>query len=225
MLIFDPVFLLFMLPGLALSLWASHRVRSSFKRYSEVPSRSGLTGAQVAEMLCRRRGADGVRIESTPGALTDHYDPTHRILRLSRSVHDGRSVAAIGVAAHEAGHAIQHAHEYAPLRWRSMVVKPASLGSNLGIILAALGLFLNSAGLLWLGVILFGAFVVFTLVTLPVERDASRRAVAALDELGVLDARELEGASTVLRAAGMTYLAAAATAILQLAYFVLAARD
>lgn len=223
MLFFDPMFLLFMLPGLALSIWASIRVKTTFNRYSKVHSKRGLTGAQGAELLLRHYGVPGVRIEQTSGRLSDHYDPTKKVLRLSPDVHRSDSLAALGVAAHEAGHAIQHAQDYRPLRFRSAVVKPASIGSNLGILLAAVGLFVNSTGLLWAGVILFAAFVLFTILTLPVEFDASRRAVRALSDLNVLGRDELHGARKVLRAAGLTYLAAAATAILQLLYFVLAA--
>lgn len=216
---FDPLFLLFMLPGLALSLWASFMVQSTFKRYSKVPSARGMTGAQVADLLIRRYGAHGVQIERTPGALSDHYDPSKRILRLSSSVYADSSVAALGVAAHEAGHAIQHAESYWPMRARSLIVKPASIGSNLGLVLAFVGLLFNSTGLLWAGTWLFGAFVLFTLITLPVEFDASRRALHALRNMDVLGGQEMEGAQKVLRAAGLTYLAAAATALLQFAYF------
>src|SRR5690606_35026557 len=161
MLFFDPLFLLFMLPGLALSLWATFEVRSTFKRYSAVLSASGMTGAQTAQLLVQRYGAPGVQIEQVPGTLSDHYDPGRRVLRLSSGVYRNSSVAALGVAAHEAGHAIQHAESYWPMRVRSLIVKPASVGSNLGIVLAALGLLINSAGLLWLGTLLFGAFVLF----------------------------------------------------------------
>jgi Zn-dependent membrane protease YugP len=224
-MLFDPVFLLFMLPGLALSLWASYQVRSTFKRFQRVGSRQGLTGARGAQLLLERHGVAGVRIEPTRGTLSDHYDPGSRMLRLSSEVYRGTSLAALGVAAHEAGHAMQHAQGYWPLRFRSLIVKPASIGSNLGIILAALGLLVDWAGLLWLGVILFSAFVVFTLATLPVEFDASGRAMAALRDQHLPAADELDGARRVLRAAGLTYVAAAATAVLQLLYFVLAAQD
>jgi hypothetical protein len=224
-LFFDPLFLLFLVPGVLLSLWASFRVRSSFSKYGDVPSARGLTGAQVAETLLRSRGARGVRIEATRGQLTDHYDPRHQVLRLSRSVYGSSSLAAVGVAAHEAGHALQHADGYAPLKFRSAIVGPASLGSNLGFFLAIIGLVFNAAQLVWLGCALFGVFVLFTLATLPVEFDASRRAIAALKAQNILGPKELEGASSVLRAAGMTYLASAATAVLQLAYFAFAASE
>lgn len=219
----DPLFLLFILPGLLLSLWASFRVRSAFSKYKDVPASRGLTGAQVAETLLRSRGTPGVRIEATGGRLTDHYDPRNKVLRLSRDVYASSSLAAVGVAAHEAGHAIQHAEGYTPMKFRSAIVGPANFGSNLGFILALVGLLIGASQLVWLGCALFGLFVLFTLATLPVEFDASRRAIGALREQAILSPKELEGASTVLRAAGMTYLAAAATAVLQLAWFAFAA--
>jgi hypothetical protein len=224
-MIFDPVYFLFLLPGLLLSLWASARVKSTFRRYSGVAARSGVSGAEAAELLIRRRGIAGVRVEPTPGFLSDHYDPFRKVLRLSPDVYHGRSLAALGVAAHEAGHAIQHAEAYGPLKLRSYIVKPATLGSNLGVIAAGVGFLINSAGLIWVGIILFSAFVLFTLVTLPVEFDASKRAVVALQEVGVISPQEAPHANAVLRAAAMTYVAAAVSAVLQLLYFVMRARS
>lgn len=218
---FDPLYLLFLAPGLLLSLWASSRVKSTFQRYSQVMSRRGYTGAEAARELIRRRGITDVRVEMTQGFLSDHYDPRERVLRLSPDVYGGRSLAAMGVAAHEAGHAIQHATSYGPLKFRSVVVKPAMIGSNLGAILAGVGMVLQSASLLWVGIIFFSAFVVFTLVTLPVEFDASNRAVRALQETGMIAADEVEGTSAVLKAAAMTYVAAAVSAVLQLLYFLI----
>jgi Zn-dependent membrane protease YugP len=218
---FDPLWLMLGLPGMLLSIWASFRVKSTFERYSRVPSRRGMSGAEAARELIRQRGVPGVRVEETAGFLSDHYDPRERVLRLSPDVFHGRSLAAIGVAAHEAGHAVQHARDYKPLTLRSMVVKPAMIGSNLGTLLAGMGLFIHSVGLVWVGVILFSAFVVFTLVTLPVEFDASRRAVVAIQELGIVTEDEAEGAASVLRAAAMTYVASAITAVMQLLYFLI----
>jgi uncharacterized protein len=220
---FDPLYLLFALPGLALSLWAQFKVKSTFKHYAEVPARSGMTGAQAAAELIRHRGVSGVRIEPTHGFLSDHYDPFHKVLRLSEDVYGGRSLAALGVAAHEAGHAIQHAHSYGPLKWRSLLVRPASLGSNFGVILATIGLALQASSLTLVGIVLFSLAVLFTLVTLPVEFDASRRAVVALQELRIVTPSEAPGASAVLKAAALTYVAAAVTAILQLLYFLMRA--
>jgi Zn-dependent membrane protease YugP len=218
---FDSLWWVFGLPGMLLSLWASFRVKQTFERFSHVASRRGLSGAEVAQEIVRRRGIPGVTVAETSGYLSDHYDPRDRTLRLSSDVYRGRSLAAIGVAAHEAGHAIQHASDYLPLSVRSLVVKPAQLGSNFGVLLASAGLIFHSMGLVWVGVIFFSAFVLFTLVTLPVEIDASRRALVAIEELGILTKSEAEGARTVLRAAALTYVAGAITAVLQLLYFLI----
>jgi Zn-dependent membrane protease YugP len=218
---FDPIYLLFMAPGLLLSLWASFRVKSTFAEYSRVPSSRGFSGAEAARELIRRRGVSGVTVEETEGFLSDHYDPTERVLRLSPDVFHGRSLAALGVAAHEAGHAIQHASDYGPLKFRSLVVKPAMIGSNLANIMLVLGVATQISGLAIVGVIMFSFFVLFTLVTLPVEFDASKRAVVALQELGMVTPAEADGAGAVLRAAAMTYVAAAITAVLQLIYWLL----
>jgi Zn-dependent membrane protease YugP len=219
---FDPLYLLFMLPGLALSLWASFKVKSAFSHYSQVPAASGLSGAQAAAELMRRKGITDVTIEpSHGGALSDHYDPFKKALRLSPDVYNGRSLAALGVAAHEAGHAIQHATGYGPLKFRSLIVRPAQIGSNLGAILAGVGLFLHSTNMVWVGVVLFSAFVIFTLVTLPVEFNASNRAVAVLEQSGMILPSEREGTRAVLSAAAMTYVAGAISAILQLLYFLM----
>jgi Zn-dependent membrane protease YugP len=220
---FDPLYLLFALPGLALSLWAQLKVKSTFQKYSKVPTHSGISGAEAAAQLVRHYGLAGVRIEQTSGTLSDHYDPFHKVLRLSHDVYAGRSLAAVGVAAHEAGHAIQHARAYGPLKWRSLLVKPASLGSNLGVILASVGLILQAASLTVVGILLFSVAVMFTLVTLPVELDASKRAVVALQELSIVTRSEAGGARAVLDAAALTYVAAALTAILQLLYFLMRA--
>jgi Zn-dependent membrane protease YugP len=218
---FDPIYFLFALPGLALSLWAQFRVKSTFGRYSRVLAQSGMSGAEAAAELIRRRGVQGVRIEETAGTLSDHYDPFHKVLRLSSDVYHGRSLAALGVAAHEAGHALQHAEAYGPLKFRSLLVKPANIGSNLGVILAGIGLALQASSLTMVGIVLFSAAVLFTLVTLPVEFDASRRAVIALRELGIVTTSESSGAKAVLDAAALTYVAGALTAVLQLLYFLM----
>lgn len=220
---FDPIYFAFFIPGLVLSFWASSRVKSTFRKYSQVASRRGWTGAEAARELIRQRGVEGVLVEETPGFLSDHYDPGAKRLRLSPDVYHGRSLAALGVAAHEAGHAIQHAKSYGPLWFRSLVVKPAMIGSNAAPFLAGLGFMMQSANMIWAGVILFSAFVVFTLVTLPVEFDASKRAVLALQETGMITASEAPGARAVLNAAAMTYVASAVSAVLQLAYFALQA--
>lgn len=214
----DPLYLLAMIPGLLLSMWASFKVKSTFRRYSQVQARSGLSGAEAARELLRRKGIRDVRVEPVSGFLSDHYDPGARTLRLSPDVYNGRSLAALGVAAHEAGHAIQHATSYAPLRFRSAVVKPAMIGSNLGMIVVFGGMFINAAGVVWLGIALFSAFVLFTLITLPVEFNASKRAVAVLEQSGMITQSEAGPTRAVLNAAALTYVAAAIAAILQLLY-------
>jgi Zn-dependent membrane protease YugP len=160
-----------------------------------------------------------VTIEPVQGFLSDHYDPSSRTLRLSPDVFSGRSVAALGVAAHEAGHAIQHAHDYKPLSFRSLVVRPAMIGSNLGMIVLGLGIATQMSGMVWLGIVLFSAFVLFTLVTLPVEFNASSRAVAALVDGGIIPSSEAPDTKKVLDAAALTYVAAAISAVMQLLYF------
>lgn len=218
---FDPLYLVFLLPGMIFSMWASFRVKSTFSEYSRVGSRRGLSGAEAARQLIAARGVPGVHVEETPGFLSDHYDPGARVLRLSPDVFHGRSLAALGVAAHEAGHAIQHARDYTPMKLRSAIVKPAMIGSNLSNVLMFAGFAIHATGLVWLGIIGFSVGVLFTLITLPVEFDASRRAVVALEELGIIDESEVNGAGAVLRAAAMTYVAAAITAVMQLLYFLL----
>ncbi|HVU04929.1 MAG TPA: zinc metallopeptidase [Polyangiaceae bacterium] len=218
---FDPLWLVLAAPGLLLSMWASFRVKSTFAKYAEVGSRRGMTGAEAARELVRRRGIQGVQVEETPGFLSDHYDPSARVLRLSPDVYRGRSLSALGVAAHEAGHAIQHAHDYGPMKLRAMIVKPAMIGSNLSNLMLMFGLGTHLTGLVWLGVIGSALGALFALVTLPVEFDASKRAVVALQETGIIYPDEAEGAGAVLRAAAMTYVAGAVTALLQLLYFLI----
>ena len=215
----DSHYILFvMLPGLVLSLWASFKVKSTFHYYSQVRPRSGLSGAEAARELLRLNDIRDVQVEEIGGFLSDHYDPGARVLRLSPDVYHGRSLAALGVAAHEAGHALQHAASYGPLTFRSLVVKPAMFGSNLGMFVVVGGLALHATGMIWLGIALFSAFVLFTLVTLPVEFNASNRAVAVLAQSGMITPQEVAGTKKVLTAAAMTYVAAAIGAVLQLLY-------
>jgi uncharacterized protein len=218
---FDPLYLALTLPALALSVWASFRVKSTFARYGQVRSARGLTGAEAAAELLRRKGVRDVRIERVDGFLSDHYDPSAKVLRLSPDVYGSDSLAALGVAAHEAGHALQHATGYGPLKFRSWAVKPAQIGSNFGGLVVMIGAGLASTKLMLAGVVLFSAFVVFTLVTLPVEFNASARAVAVLAEEGIITQSEVPGARAVLNAAALTYVAGAVSAILQLLYFVI----
>lgn len=220
---FDPMYFLFLAPGLLLSLFASWKVKSTFSHYSQVPAASGLSGAQAAAELMRRKGITDVAVEEVSGFLSDHYDPSAKVLRLSPDVYRGRSLASLGVAAHEAGHAIQHATGYGPLQFRSWVVKPAQFGSNIGGVLCAAGVMAASTSMVWLGVVLFSVFVVFTLVTLPVEFNASSRAVAVLESEGMIARSEVDGTRAVLNAAAMTYVAGAISAIMQLVYFMMRA--
>jgi Zn-dependent membrane protease YugP len=220
---FDPIYLLFVGPGMLLSIVAQIWVKSSFARFSKVGVATGLSGADAAQRIVNRSGI-GVRVERVGGFLSDHYDPRDKVLRLSPAVYDGRSIASIGVAAHEAGHALQHANGYALLQLRTAVVPAASIGSNLAMPIMIIGLMFQFAGLLYAGIILFSAVVLFQLITLPVEIDASRRALALVRTEGiVVSDAEAAGARTVLTAAAMTYVAAAATAILTLLYFLMKA--
>ena len=215
---FDPTYFLVLL-GVVLSLIASGMVKSTFAKYSRVQNARYLTGAQVAEQVLHSAGIYDVRIERVAGNLTDHYDPRSKVLRLSDTVYGQCSVAAAGVAAHECGHAIQHAHGYGPLRLRSTLVPVANFGSKIAWPLIIFGLFLNgesSVLLINLGIIAFVAAVAFQLITLPVEFNASRRAMQMLVNGGIMYGQEAQGARKVLNAAAMTYVASAATAILQL---------
>ena len=215
---YDPT-LIFALIGLVLSLVASARVNMVFNKYSRVISRSGMTGAMAAERILHSQGIYDVRIERVSGRLSDHYDPRNKVLRLSDSTYNDTSVAAIGVAAHECGHAVQHAKGYAPLAFRSALVPLANIGSNLGYLLGIIGLFFTAntgTMLITIGLIAFSCAVLFQIVTLPVEFNASRRALAMLESQGILGSQEIKGSRSVLSAAAMTYVAAAATSILQL---------
>jgi uncharacterized protein len=218
------LFVICTIPPLLFGLWAQMQVRRTFKRYSEVATASGMTGAQAAASVLRSAGVDGVDIRPVEGQLSDHYDPRSRTLNLSADVGQAATVAALGVAAHEAGHAVQDARGYKPMRIRQTLVPAATIGSQLWIFPAFLGLIIGSLNLVNIGLILFLAVVVFQLVTLPVEFDASRRALVALEGGGLLGATELDGARTVLRAAALTYVAALAASIGQLIYFFLQSR-
>ncbi|MFN2103892.1 MAG: zinc metallopeptidase [Candidatus Promineifilaceae bacterium] len=221
MFFFDPRYLLFALPGLLLGLWAQTRVRGAFNKYQKVRTLRGLTGAQVARALLDEQGLSHVAIEETQGRLSDHYDPRSQVLRLSPEVYRSQSVAAAGIAAHELGHALQDSRGYAPLKLRSAIVPATQFGSMLAPMLFIAGLILNITPLAWAGVILFGVAVVFTLVTLPVEFDASRRAKQLLTSSGVLVGDEMEGVNKVLDAAALTYVAAAVSSIGQFVYYVM----
>src|SRR6188472_2020993 len=218
------VFLVCSIIPLLFGLWAQFKVKSTFKRYSQVPTANGITGAQAAEAVLRNEGVQGVGIQPVAGQLSDHYDPRSKTLNLSEDVGVAASVAAVGVAAHEAGHAVQDARGYKPMQIRSSLVPAASIGSQLWIFPAFIGLILGSTGLVNVGLVLFLAVVIFQLVTLPVEFDASRRALVALEGGGLLAQTELDGARKVLQAAALTYVAALAASIGQLIYFFVASR-
>lgn len=212
---FDSTFVL-ILPALAMAIWAQYRVKHTFAKYSQVPTRSGLTGAQVAKAILDQNRLN-VDVESVEGSLTDHYDPRDRTLRLSEDVYGSRSIAALGVAAHEAGHAIQHGQQYLPLQIRSNLVPVANFGSTLAMPLFMIGLFLPATSFLMdIGIVLFSFAVVFGLVTLPVEFNASSRAIKVLSRSGYLAPDEIESARKVLNAAAWTYVASATMAVLQL---------
>lgn len=220
---FDPLYLSIMGIGLLIGILTSLGVKGAFSRYSRVRARSGLTGAQVAQAILGAHGISDVSVESTAGTLTDHYDPRAKVLRLSEGVYSSNSVAALGVAAHEVGHAIQDAHGYAPLKFRSAWVPVANIGTNVGIwiVIAAalLGGVRHAPMMSYVGLALFGASTVFTLATLPVEFDASRRALVTLQQSGVLAADEMPGARAVLGAAALTYVAAFVSSLMVLLYW------
>lgn len=219
-------YLLFILPALILALWAQSRVQSTFNKFSKVPNAMGLTGLDVARTLMRNEGLDHVRVEEIPGNLTDHYDPRGKVMRLSQGSVRVPSVAAMAIVAHELGHAMQDKQAYAWLRVRSSIVGVANIGSQLGLWMVIGGMFLMAMSPLgqaiaWTGVILFSATVAFTLVTLPVEFNASTRAREMLARNGLVTTQEADGVSKMLNAAALTYVAAAAQAISQLMYFIL----
>lgn len=218
---FDWTYVVLVLPCVLLSLWASSSVNSTFKRYSSQMSSRGITGAEAAQRVLSANGVRDVRIERISGNLTDHFDPTTNVIRLSDSVYNSTSTAAIGVACHEAGHAVQYAVNYAPIKLRSAIIPITNIGSKLAMPLILLGLLLNFLGefsytFVYLGIACFGLSLVFQLVTLPVEFNASRRALNAIDESGLLTDEEQIGAKKTLSAAAMTYVAATAVSLAQL---------
>lgn len=217
-------YLLFMLPAFILAMVASFMVRSTFSRYSRVRASSGLTGAEAAAHLLQSQGLPDIKIERVGGFLSDHYDPGSNTLRLSPGVYDSDSLSAIGVACHEAGHAIQQATRYAPLALRSALVPMASLGSNFGVWVILAGLVFRAPFLFKLGILLFIAAVIFSLVTLPVEWNATARAKALMTRAGIVTAAEQPQASAVLNAAFLTYVAGAISAIMTLLYYLSMAR-
>ena len=218
---FDWTYIVLVLPCIIFSLWASSSVNSTFKKYSQQLSIRRITGAQAAARVLSHNGVTGVRIERISGNLTDHYDPTTNVIRLSDSVYDATSTAAIGVACHEAGHAVQYAQNYAPIKLRAAIIPLTNFGSKIAIPLILAGVLLTFLGafstvLVYLGIACFALSLVFQLITLPVEFDASQRAMAAIEQNGLLTEEEQQGARKTLRAAAMTYVAATAVALAQL---------
>lgn len=217
----DSYYIMLVLPAVMFALYAQFKVKSTFAKYSRVVNTRGKTGAMVAREILDINGLQHVAVERIPGNLTDHYDPRTQVVRLSDSVHSSQSIAAVGVAAHETGHAVQHSTKYLPLTLRNRFVPVANFGSGLGPWLAILGLFLGMPTLAQIGIILFTAAVAFTIITLPVEFNASRRAISTLANTGILSAQELGPTKKVLGAAALTYIASAAVAIANLLRLVL----
>lgn len=223
---FDTTYLFLVLPCVILSIWASINVKNTFKKYSKSFSASGLTGAQAAQRVLQANGVTNVRIERVNGHLTDHYDPRSNLIRLSDQVYGNTSIAAIGVACHEAGHAVQHATGYAPIKLRSAIIPVTNIGSRLAMPLILLGILFSYLGnfsytLVYIGIGCFALTLLFELVTLPVEFNASSQAIQAIDKQNILSEDELKGAKKTLQAAALTYIAAAAVSLAQLLRLIL----
>ncbi|MBN2012405.1 zinc metallopeptidase [candidate division KSB1 bacterium] len=216
MFYFSPIEIMLLVPAFLFAMYAQFKVRNTYEKYRNVPSVKGMTGAQVATQILRSNNIYDVDVEQTPGQLSDHYDPRSKTLRLSDEIYSSSSVAALGIAAHEAGHAIQHNTGYAPLQWRHGLFPVASLGSNLALPLFIIGLFMRSGILMDIGIWFFAGAVIFQLVTLPVEFNASSRALVQLENGGLLNGNEISSARNVLNAAALTYVAAAAVALMHL---------
>ena len=218
---YDYTYWMMLLPVLLITIYAQAKVSSSFNKYSRITNRRYLTGAQAAEAVLRQNGVYDVRIERVAGNLTDHYDPRTNVIRLSQSVYDSPTIAAVGVAAHEAGHAVQYAVGYGPIRLRSALIPVTQIGSQFGIVLLILGIVMYFEPMFLAGIVLFGATTVFQLVTLPVEYNASHRAIETIESAHLLDDEEVLGAKKVLSAAALTYVAALLTSVVQLLRFIL----
>ena len=222
MFFFDPLYFIILAPALALSAWAAFKVKSTFRKYNKIPVSSGMSGADAARLLLNRNGVD-IPVEEYPGELSDHYDPRVRRLRLSTDVYRSRSIGAIGVAAHEAGHALQHHTSYQPLMIRQAIAPVASFGSSASMFIILGGFLFSSLGMIKVGILLFAAVVAFQLVTLPVELNASARAKQMVLNYGLVTGEEQVGVGKVLNAAAMTYVAAALSGVLTLIYYLLRA--
>ncbi len=221
MFFFDPLYLVFMIPGVILTLWAQVKLRSSFSKYRQIPNSRGLTGAQAAQEVMRAAGVYDVGIEPIAGELTDHFDPRDKVLRLSEPIYSGRSIAAMAVAAHEAGHAVQQATNYAPMTVRQNLVPVANIGSNIGLYAVIFGVILGVTGLAWIGLLLFASMTLFQLVTLPVEYNASARARELLERAGLISRDEYGEVRSMLNAAALTYVAGFAASLLTLLYYLM----
>lgn len=217
----DPYYFILVLPAMVLALWAQARVKTTFNKYSRVSTASGLTGAEAARRILNANGLGNVAVEHVSGDLTDHYDPKANVIRLSDKVYNTASVAAVGVAAHEAGHAVQYATGYFPIKIRSAIIPITQIGSNLSMPLIILGLLFSSGNLITIGLVLFSTVALFQLVTLPVEFNASARAVATLSSSGYVSGEEERGVKSVLTAAALTYVAALFVALANLLRLVL----
>ena len=221
---YDYYYFIFVVPAMLISLWAQLRVKSTYSKMSKLPNTRGLTGAQAAQRVLSYYGITDVRIEQVAGTLTDHYDPRSNVIRLSQGVYNASSIAAVGIACHEAGHAAQHAESYKPIAVRNAILPVANIGSASGIWLALIGLMLNLTILVQIGIILYAFVALFQLVTLPVEFNASSRALKVIDETQMLQGEEYQGARKVLSAAAMTYVAALLVSIMSLLRLILRAR-
>lgn len=221
---FDPTMIL-LIPGIILALLAQINVSSAFNKYNQIKSRSGMTGAEVAEKVLRDNGVYGVRVERVSGTLTDHYDPKSNVIRLSDSTYSSQSIAAAGVAAHEAGHAVQYARDYSPIKLRNAIIPMCNIGTPLAFVFLLLGFMVptNYEIFIYIAVGLYSLATLFQLITLPVEFDASRRAMTSLERSGVYNSEELSGASKVLNAAALTYVAALVSSLLSLFRFIIIA--
>ena len=217
----DIYYLILVVPAIIISMWAQARVTSTFEKYSKYSSQNHVTGMETARKILDSNGLHHIRVERVSGKLTDHYDPKNNVIRLSDSVYASDSISAMGVAAHEAGHAVQHSEKYMPIKMRNAVLPVANIGSHLSIPLAILGFILGYEPLVSFGILLFGAVVLFQLITLPVEFNASNRAVKILSSTGMIYENEEKGVKKVLGAAALTYVAAALTALMNLIRLIL----
>ena len=217
----DYYYIILVIPAMLLALWAQVKVKSTYNKFSKVSNTKGITGAYAAQAVLTHYGINDVRIEQVSGKLTDHYDPKVKVIRLSEGVYGSSTIAAVGIACHEAGHAAQHAQDYAPIKIRNSLVPVCNIGSSLGIPLALIGYFLGFEPLISIGLLLYAAIALFQVVTLPVELNASRRAMKVIDETGLLQDEEQSGAKKVLTAAAMTYIASMLVAIANLLRLIL----